>query len=78
MPKTIVSRSSTGLENCSRVYRTGHINKVIRFCCPEMPDPVSNCVAYVEEMNKINEKFFQPYFDNPLDVDPESIYCDLL
>lgn len=78
MPKTIVSRSSTGLENCSRVYRTGHVNKVIRFCCPEMPDPVSDGVAYVQEMNKINEKFFQPYFDNPLDVDPETIYSDLL
>ena len=78
MPKTIVSRSSTGLENCCRVYRTGHINKVIRFCCPDMPNPVSNAVAYVEEMNKINEKFFQPYFDDPFNVDPETIYCDLL
>ena len=78
MPKTIVYRSSTGVENCCRVYRTGHSNKVIRFCCPDMPDPVSNAVAYVEEMNKINEKFFQPYFDDPFNVDPQTIYCDLL
>ena len=78
MPKTIVSRSAIGLENCCRVYRTGHLNKIIRFCCPEMPDPVNDGVAYVDEMNKINEKFFQPYFDDPFNVDPETVYCDIL
>jgi hypothetical protein len=43
-----------------------------------MPDPLNNGVAYVEEMNKINEKFFQPYFDDPFNVDPNTIYCDIL
>lgn len=69
MPKTIISRSSTGIEKFSGVTRSGHTNKI-----RTSPDPV----AYVKEMNKINEKFFQPYFDNPLNVDPENIYRDLL
>ena len=69
MPKTIVSRSSTGLEKCCRVFRSGHSNKTDKFC---------DGVAYVDEMNKINEKFFEPYFDNPFDVDPESVYCHIL
>ena len=43
-----------------------------------MPDPINNGVAYVDEMNKINEKFFQPYFDDPFNVDPETVYCDIL
>ena len=43
-----------------------------------MPDPVNDGVAYVEEMNKINEKFFQPYFDDPFNVDIEGVYCDIL
>lgn len=69
MPKTIISRSSTGIEKFSGVTRSGHTNKIIT-----SPDPV----AYVNEMNEINEKFFQPYFDNPLNVDLENIYDELL
>lgn len=69
MPKNIISRSSTGIEKFSGVNRSGHNNKIITY-----PDPV----AYVNEMNEINEKFFQPYFDNPLNVDLENIYDKLL
>lgn len=85
MPKTVISRSSSGLEDSDRTYRSGHGNKKrIRFSeLPDsvkngVPDPVKNSVAYVEKMNKINEKFFQPYFDDPFNVDPNMIYNDLL
>ena len=44
----------------------------------ESNNVVDQIVLFAEEMEKINKNFFQPFFNDPLTIDLEKSYCDLL
>lgn len=77
MPKRIITRSTGGCKSNQLFFRTGHRCKIHEICST-MTNPLIDGVTYVEQMNQINKEFFIPYFDNPYDVDPRTIYLDLL
>ena len=77
MPKRVITRSSGSCRSHQLFFRTGHRCKILELCST-MSNPLIDGVTYVEQMDQINKEFFIPYFENPYDVDPRTIYLDLL
>jgi len=77
MPKRIITRSASGNTRQQLIFRTGHHSKLLKMCST-MPDPCIDGVTYIEQMNQINKNFFEPFFNDPYSVDPDTIYLDLL
>ena len=77
MPKRIITRSASGNTRHQIIFRTGHRSKLLKMCST-MPDPCIDGVTYIEQMNQINKNFFEPFFNDPYSVDPDTIYLDLL
>ena len=77
MPKTIVTRSATGLDCASRRLRSGHYSKsiVVHCCCPETLE--DHLTLFTDQMNHITTHFFEPFFNAPMDVDLKKTYCDI-
>ena len=75
MPKRITTRCTIGVDCRSNVFRTGHMFKCKK---NESNNVVDQIVLFAEEMEKINKNFFQPFFNDPLTIDLEKSYCDLL
>ena len=76
MPKTINKRSATGLFCVSSQLRTGHIIKIAEMCCSKTLSEHIN--LFTEQMQHINDKFFAPFVENPLNIDPTTSYNDIL
>lgn len=78
MPKTIVTRSATGLDCAPRRLRSGHYTKSIDKCCCCCPENIDEQVTlFTEQMNQITANFFEPFFESPMEVDLKKSYCDI-
>ena len=78
MPKRINKKSVTGLFCSPVILRTGHLIEASKMCC-SIPKTLSEHVRlFTEQMQHINNKFFIPFTENPLNIELNKTYCDIV
>ena len=77
MPKKIIYRNVAGIECFSRRLRSGHLTKPT-FICPSCPETIQDyMVLFTEQMNLIIKEFFEPFYENPFNIDLKNTYNKL-